>query len=457
MPLKRKPCDGPSYARLDTFTRGVIWGLALVGTPREEICKLVAKKDGAAPTKRAVDDVIAKKKEKPEWRGEEIHGGRPKILSEDQQQQLVDLVFAERGRAKVTVRFCKRRLKFLRRVSRQTVERALQHAGLRWLRRRPKTLVPAESKASRMEYAAWLQTRRQTTLDRFAYTDGTTFYLARSDAECADKRRLALGTHVWRMSGGKDGLWDENVGPSLYAKGQGLPVKIWGFFGNGRLEYYVLPRDGKKTTNMNGDTYEWLVGARFAQWRRACFGDDAPVHLCQDHEACLWQDRNVRALRDAGCAVVERYPKHSPDLNAIEGWWRVLRERMELTAPAELESREAFIARLRRTARWLNDNRWEDGLALCTNQKKRAADVLELQGSALAWQTPPGRATWSEKRYPIRFSAPVNASACPPKQRPPDNFGPRALAAFATPALRCKDEVVAARLDLRPLLDARGA
>ena len=56
-----------------------------------------------------------------------------------------------------------------------------------------------------------------------------------------------------------------------------------------------------------------------------------------------------------------------------------------------------------------------------------------------------------------RFSAPVNASACPPKQRPPDNFGPRALAAFATPALRCKDEAVAARLDLRPLLDARGA
>ena len=42
---------------------------------------------------------------------------------------------------------------------------------------------------------------------------------------------------------GKDGLLDENIGPSMYAKGQGLPVKIWGFFANGHLEYYLLPKD----------------------------------------------------------------------------------------------------------------------------------------------------------------------------------------------------------------------
>ena len=51
----------------------------------------------------------------------------------------------------------------------------------------------------------------------------------------------------------------------------------------------------------------------------------------------------------AGCLVVKSHPKYSPDLNAIEGWWRVLRERLEQAAPEELESREAFIARLRRT------------------------------------------------------------------------------------------------------------
>ena len=54
----------------------------------------------------------------------------------------------------------------------------------------------------------------------------------------------------------QDGLFDENVGPSLYAKAQGVPVTIWGFLGNGRIEYYVLPEDvneqgRKKTTNMS--------------------------------------------------------------------------------------------------------------------------------------------------------------------------------------------------------------
>ena len=67
-------------------------------------------------------------------------------------------------------------------------------------------------------------------LKRFAYTDGTVFYLARSEAELEDKTRLCLGPYVWRMANGKDGLWDANVGPSLYAKAQGKPVKIWGFF-----------------------------------------------------------------------------------------------------------------------------------------------------------------------------------------------------------------------------------
>ena len=44
---------------------------------------------------------------------------------------------------------------------------------------------------------------------------------------------------------GQDGLFDENVGPSLYAKAQGMPVKIWGFLGNGRLEYYIPLRNLK--------------------------------------------------------------------------------------------------------------------------------------------------------------------------------------------------------------------
>ena len=82
------------------------------------------------------------------------------------------------------------------------------------------------------------------------------------------------------MANGKDGLWDENVGPSLYAKSQGLPVKIRGFFGNGRLFYHVLPADNARkgrTTNMDAARYNALVRQKFASWRRSIFRNANPA------------------------------------------------------------------------------------------------------------------------------------------------------------------------------------
>ena len=140
-----------------------------------------------------------------------------------------------------------------------------------------------------------------------------------------------------------------------------------------------------QTTCVNGSRCEKLIGAKFAEWRRQCLPDDLPVHLVQDHERCLWQDRNIAALRKAGCPVVSQFPKHSPDLNAIENQWRVLRERLNATAPAEIESRADFLSRLRRTVNWLNENRHEEALRMCQNQKERARDVHKLLGAKTKW------------------------------------------------------------------------
>ena len=197
-----------------------------------------------------------------------------------------------------------------------------------------------------------------------------------------------LMTMVMRMASGKDGLWDENVGPSMYAKAQGRPIKVWGFLANGRLEYYVLPMDpenSKKTTHMNGNRYHWLVTTKFSNWRKRCFPDGKPVSLVQDHERCLWQDRNLNALRAAKCPIVDKYPKHSPDLNAIEGCWKILRDRLQATEPKTFESRAAFLVRLRRTVVWLNDNNGEHIRKLCTNQRERALDVKLVTGAKTKW------------------------------------------------------------------------
>ena len=134
-----------------------------------------------------------------------------------------------------------------------------------------------------------------------------------------------------------------------------------------------------------GDRYEWLVTHRFAQWRRKMFGDNSVVHLVQDHERCLWQDRNIAALKAAGCPVVDNYPKSSPDLNAIENVWHKLRQRLEEHAPEEIESRAAFLIRLRNAVNWLNNNCREELLHLCTNQKERAEEVNELKGAKCSW------------------------------------------------------------------------
>ena len=152
MPPKARKCatkqakKKATNARLDAFSRGMIWGMHLVGTPRETIRQKALKKDGTAPRMNAVDKVIAHKAADPTWTGEESSaGGRPPSLSDKQQKSLVRLVFKERGRAIVTVSYCRKMLPFLRAVSRSCVERALHTAGFAYLTRRRKCWVCSAS------------------------------------------------------------------------------------------------------------------------------------------------------------------------------------------------------------------------------------------------------------------------------------------------------------------------
>ena len=125
------------------------------GSSRDNIVKKVKKKDGSALGKRAVDLLIARKKRDPSWRGEDSKaGGRPPELTDEEKAAIVKLVEAKKAKAIVTINYCKRMIKTIRRVSRWCVSRALHEAGLAWLNRRDKRAIPTEHKADRIAYCA---------------------------------------------------------------------------------------------------------------------------------------------------------------------------------------------------------------------------------------------------------------------------------------------------------------
>ena len=110
-----------------------------------------------------------------------------------------------------------------------------------------------------------------------------------------------------------------------------------------------------------------------------------PPRLVQDHERCLWTEDSQRAIAAGGWSLIGDYPKTSPDLNAIEGVWKLLRDVLLLEAPSGLERRSDFMRRLKRAVASLNRKHRPALLRMCTNQKERAADVIELKGAMSKW------------------------------------------------------------------------
>ena len=378
-------------ARFNAFTRGKIVGKAEDGAPRERIRATVFKKDGAKASLKAIDKVLEHARADPEWQGEDSKaGGRPPKLTAPELRQLKRFIHAEVGLAKVTMPYMRKRLPFLRCLSKECLRQTLRRLGYGWRLRRGKAAIAKKYKPQRLAYSQWVSAQPQRDLNRWAYVDGTTFYLARTAEEQEDKERHALGKFCYRLLDGSDSLEDQNVGPSSYAKAQGQPIKIWGFLCDGRLEYMVLPKGhdtrGKETTqHMNGVRYRRMVTQYFPAWRKACFPRGGRVFVVKDYEKFLRSAATIVAEEKAGCDQVPAYPKCSPDLNAIEGWWRKLKLYLEEREPTVRESRKHFLRRLRRAVDHLNSKCRAHGRKLCRNQKERAKRVKVLRGARTQW------------------------------------------------------------------------
>jgi hypothetical protein len=366
-----------SHARLNDFARGMAYGLWLAGWSLSRIAGEVRKTDNTSPSQQSIKGTVeALQSSGLHWGVDALPhaGGVKRATPKGFEKAVLKLVFSFRGSAKVTINFVKKKLKSARKFSNRTIGRRLHEAGLAWLSRRRKSRVSAEHRRSRVKFAKWVQTLKASTLKRWAYTDGTVFYLARTHVEKADKKVAALGKMVWRKADGSDGLYQDCVGASSYAKGQGYPVKLWGYLLNGKFFVSAL----RKGMSMNSKRYSKFVRKHFLKWTRKALGkkNTKQPFLVQDHERCLWTEESQKAIREAGVRLLENYPKSSQDLNAIETCWRELRERLYVTEPTDLETRCKFLRRMHKAVAWVNKHRKKYLLELCNDQKERANDVL---------------------------------------------------------------------------------
>ena len=145
-----------SRVQLDAFTRGVIVGMAKAGAGPSEIAAAVQKSDGSHPSIRAVQNTVSKAAKDSTWRGQRKTGsGRTPVLSSSLLQRMTRLVFKHRGKAMVTIAFCRKAIPALRRYHHSTLCRALHAAGLAWLRRRRKRVVPQDSRLQRCAFARY--------------------------------------------------------------------------------------------------------------------------------------------------------------------------------------------------------------------------------------------------------------------------------------------------------------
>ena len=340
------------------------------------IARILVKPDGKSMwSVVAISGVIQRLQEQPHWRGERCVGsGAPRKTTKKQDRELVKYVLAQRGRQKITVARAKRQFPYLRALSNSLVEDRLAEAELAFLRRRRKSKVSAIHLPARVEYCHAVKRKRQSTLEGWAYTDGTVYYLDRTKSEHEHSEQAALGAMVWRRTDGRDAMYQECLAPSEYNKAQGRPIRVWGMLACGHLSVFIL-EEGEV---MNQTLYCELIAEHFEDW----MGD--ACYLVCDFERCLRTAASVAELGRVGLELVEGYPPCSQDFNAIENAWDIVKKRLDDTLPRTLETRAEFIHRYRGAVKWVNRNRKDDLWRLSINQKERA-------DACLATKPPGGR------------------------------------------------------------------
>ena len=160
-----------------------------------QISSRVLKDDGISTwTPRRMQEVVAKLTEDPEWNGERKEGsGAPRKTTPKQDLALVRELIKQRGKKKVTISYLRRNFDWAKNLSDYALRDRLHEAGLKFMRRRRKSIVSKLYLKPRIRYCTRVLTTSAQELRRVAYTDGTTFFLDRNEEDLEHNQRAALG------------------------------------------------------------------------------------------------------------------------------------------------------------------------------------------------------------------------------------------------------------------------
>ena len=271
------------------------------------------KDDGVSTwTDTAIRGVMNKLDADPHWQGDRASGsGRPRKTSKTMDKQIVKFVVTNRGRKKVTVMKVRKQLPELRSVSKSLVESRLREADYAYLRRRKKSKVSKLYLQDRVDYCEAVRKKHKLTLEKWAYTDGTVYYLDRTEEENEQTQTAALGSMVWRRADRSDAMYQDCLGPSGYNKAQGKAIRVWGMLAFGFLYVHILDEGDV----MNTELYCELIEEKFETWMGNC------TWLVCDFERCIRSQAAIQELARIGLRLVDEYPRCSQDFNAIENAW----------------------------------------------------------------------------------------------------------------------------------------